>query len=161
MTTFWRFHWADCPEFNAEHAWSALWGTTRTPDGTHTYCVACDGTGQGQRDCPACNGTGWLDWDDQCTTCDGSGQVDGCESCKGEGVDDCQRGYSCFTEAESLLDYFATPARGEPADNDGKVILFEGDHQGTGFDGEDLAVPTAIVKEMTWSEFLASQNPTN
>lgn len=155
MTTFWRFHWADCPEFNTANAWSALWGATRTPDGTQTVCVTCDGTGQSaiaelHR---ACDGDG-------CNDCDG-GYTTRCITCGGEGVDDCQRGYSCFIEAASLLDYFTAPGRGEPADDDGKVILFEGDYQGNGFDGEDLAVPTTTVKEMTWSEFLASQNRTN
>lgn len=155
MTTFWRFHWADCPTFNADNAWSALWGTTRTADGTQTICVACDGTGES--DIPelhrACDGDG-------CNACDG-GYTSRCISCDGEGVNDCERGYSCFDNPESLYDYFAAPGRGEPANDDGKVIVFEGDYQGAGFDGEDLAVPTEIVKEMVWSEFIASQNQTS
>lgn len=160
MTTFWRFHWADSPEFGADNAWSALWGTTRTADGTQTLCVACDGTGNGVRDCPSCNGSGYLDWDDQCEKCQGVGQIDGCESCKGEGVDDCQRGYSCFQDPESLLDYFTTPGRGEPADEDGIVVVFEGEYNGPGFDGEDLAIPAKTVEEMTWSAFRASRTRT-
>lgn len=160
MATFYRFHWDGSPEFSAANAWSALWGTTRTADGTQTQCVPCDGTGEGSRDCPTCKGSGrqeddWEDWKD-CPACKGDGQIDGCDSCDGEGANDCQRGYSCFEVPETLIEYFVE--RGEPDDDDGKVIVFEGEYYGAGFDGEDLAVPTRVIEEMTWSEFRTRQS---
>ncbi len=155
---FYRVHWADSPTFAAENAWSALWGATRTADGTQTICVACDGTGSGSRPCPTCNGAGFdaTSYDHQdCETCEGTGDVAGCISCEGEGAQDCQRGYSCFTDPQSLKDYFISGGRSGVVGDDDKVIIFEGDYQGTGFDGEDLAVPTQIIEEMTWTEFLS------
>lgn len=151
---YYRVHWKDCPPLSPENAWSALWGTQRTPDGTQTYCVTCDGTGEGARTCPTCRGLGrdeW-DWDAICTRCGGSGVLDGCESCDGEGVWDCLYGYSCFADPQSLVDYFA--ARHGTVEDDDTVVIFEGEYYGTGFDGEDLAVPTRIIEEITWSEFL-------
>lgn len=53
---FYRYHWGDCPEFSAENAWSALWGLTRSEDGSRTECPSCDGQG-----CEDCGGEGWVD----------------------------------------------------------------------------------------------------
>ncbi|MFD5142694.1 hypothetical protein [Streptomyces sp. NPDC058401] len=46
MTVFYRLHWADCPPFTADNAWSALWGSTRSTDGSRMECFTCDGTGR-------------------------------------------------------------------------------------------------------------------
>lgn len=158
--TFYRFHWADCPTFSAENAWSAQWGAQRTPDGMQIVCVACDGTGEGTRDCPRCNGP-HNDYEDRfsCTRCDGTGDVNECLSCEGEGTIDCERGYSCETSPEALVRYFNDLARSGLADDDaGKVIIFEGDHYDTGLDGEPTAVPTRILETLTWAEFTARVN---
>mgnify|MGYP001567701502 CR=1 FL=1 len=64
--------------------------------------------------------------------------------------DDARTGYSCTWDAEDLREYFAE--HGEP-DDDEIVILFEGRHVGQGFDGEPLAIPTRVVRTMTWAEF--------
>jgi hypothetical protein len=145
---YYRFHWEDCPPLSAQNAWSALWGAQRTADGSQTVCVACDGTGRSVTGCVlhrSCDGQG-------CGRCE-DGYTTRCESCDGEGLDDCQRGYSCFAEPGSLIDYFAY--RDEPADGDGVVVVFTGEYQGTGFDGEDLVVPAVVVEELTWSAFRA------
>lgn len=126
METFYRVHWSDAPEFNADNAWSALWGTTRSEDGSQTECLTCDGTGE-------------LD-DERCT------------NCGGEGWDDCVRGYSCCWNPESLVAYFNRPGMQPNGEN---VIVFEGYQTGTGFDGEPCAVPTKIIETLTWEEFLA------
>lgn len=154
VDVFYRVHWADCPPLSQENAWSALWGTRRTPDGTQTYCVPCDGTGKGTRNCPACDGCGWdAGGFERCSRCDGTGVLDECESCDGEGVHDCQRGYSCFSDPQTLIEYFKK--RPGTVENDDPVVIFEGEYYGAGFDGEDLAVPTRVVEEMTWAEFRA------
>ena len=154
---YYRVHWKDCPPLSPENAWSALWGTRRTPGGAQTYCVACDGTGQGTRHCRDCDGTGWTTdgWntEDRCRRCDGAGVIDGCESCDGEGVHDCLRGYSCFADPQSLIGYFE--ARPGTVEDDDTVVVFEGEYCGTGVDGEDLAVPTRIIEEVPWSVFRA------
>lgn len=126
MTTFFRVHWADAPAFSAENAWSALWGSTRSEDGTQTECHSC---WEGNRDeCKVCEGTGW---------------------------EDALEGYSCFDTAEELVEYFTHPARDGLLGDDDRVIVFEGIRSGTGFDGEPLAVPTRVIEELTWNAFLA------
>lgn len=128
---FYRFHWTDCPEFSADNAWSALWGRERNETGDAVVCLRCDGTGEdlleAGAECPECDGTGW---------------------------EDCLPGYSCYLYPEDLIGYFRDPARGEPADDAGRVVVFEGRRVGTGFDGEDRAIPDRVVEEMTWSEFV-------
>lgn len=127
--TFYRFHWADCPELTAANAWSALWGADRSADGSQTRCQTCGGDGDG-----------------------GTGDDGRCDDCGGEGWHDALPGYSaCSTPAE-LAAYFAT--RGEPAD--GRVVVFTGRRAGTGFDGEPLAIPERVLRTMTWAEFTAS-----
>ncbi|SEN87220.1 hypothetical protein [Nonomuraea pusilla] len=123
--TYFRVHWADTPDFNADNAWSGLWGSKWSTDGRQTRCHDCAGTGNY--------------FGEQCKTCDG------------DGWEDALYGYSCCDSAEDLAAYFAEA--GEPGDEGGRVIVFEGRRVGTGFDGEPLAVPTSIVEEMTWSEF--------
>lgn len=39
--TFYRVHWADCPEFSAANAWSALWGADRD-DAQRGYSACWD-----------------------------------------------------------------------------------------------------------------------
>jgi hypothetical protein len=56
-----------------------------------------------------------------------------------------------------LIAYFAHPSRGEPHDDDGRVIVFIGEAAGTGFDGEPLVVPTSVVEVMSWSRFLTRE----
>lgn len=120
--TFFRVHWADAPDFSPENARSALWGSTRSEDGTKTECTSCI-----------------------------PGDREGCKVCGGTGWEDCMKGYSCCWSAEDLVEYMAE--HGAPGEHD-RVIVFEGVHTGTGFDGEPLAVPTRIIEETTWSEFL-------
>jgi hypothetical protein len=123
---YYRVHGAAAPEFSADHAWSALWGSVYSADGSQTQCGECDGAGQ-------------LPYGP-------------CESCSGEGWHDAARGYSgCYT-AEDLLAYMAQ--HGSPADTD-EVIVFEGQRMGEGFDGEPLVVPTRIVRRLTWAAFKA------
>jgi len=128
--TFYRVHWADAPAFSPENAWSALWGSVRSNDGTQTECHDCAGTGR----------EGAAEYGDPCTTCDGTGWEDALE------------GYSCCDTATDLVEYMRQ--HGVMADDD-RVIIFEGRRVGTGFDGEPLAVPARIIEETTWSEFLA------
>jgi hypothetical protein len=125
METFYRVHWSDAPEFNADNAWSALWGAERSEDGSQSKCHACDG----------------------------DGEYDGepCDDCDGDGWVDCVRGYSCCWDAESLIDYFTD--HGEP--NGEQVIVFEGRHTANGFDGEPCAVPSKVIETLTWEKFVA------
>ncbi|MFE2850539.1 hypothetical protein ACFXJO_05325 [Streptomyces lavendulae] len=127
MAVFYRLRWSDCPPFGPDNAWSALWGGTRSDDGSRTECLTCDGTGQlDGRPCP--------DRD-----CD-------------EGWIDCVAGYSCCASAEELIAYFNS--RGEPAADD-TVVVFEGRQMGTGFDGEPTAVPERIVETLAWADFVS------
>jgi hypothetical protein len=130
--TFYRVQWPNSPEFSADNAWSALWGSIRSADGSRTECSECDGTG-----------TTHYAGEEPCTSCDG------------EGWEDALYGYSCCWSAEDLIAYFAS--RGEPCDTDA-VIVFAGQQVGNGFDGEPLAVPEAITAQMTWAEFKEANN---
>lgn len=125
--TFYRFHWAGCPEFSAANAFSALWGAERNEDGSKTRCNNCNGKGR------------LFPYDPDCDTCDGTAWEDAVE------------GYSCFDDADELICYFAE--RGVLDDDDGVVIVFEGRRVGTGFDGEALAVPQTVTETMPWSVF--------
>lgn len=145
--TFFRWHQAEAPAFTAANAWSGLWGSEFSDDGSCTKCPACDGDGDGWRDCPSCHGD-----PNGCERCDDTGAINECEDCEGAGWRDCVRGYSCCWTAEELAAYMTKHA-GEPRDEWGAVIVFDGDLAGTGFDGEPTAVPTTVIKEMTWSEF--------
>ncbi|MFB4197747.1 hypothetical protein [Streptomyces carpaticus] len=127
MTTWWRVHWSDCPPLSEEHAWSALWGATRSEDGSQTECRDCDGSG------------------------DLAGEP--CTICGGEGWEDSVPGYSCAASPEALLAYFDRPGM-EPWGE--TVIAFEGRQVDTGFDGEPTAVPTRVLQTWTWEEFVAA-----
>ena len=59
---------------------------------------------------------------------------------------------ACCDTAEELVRYFTHAAR-DAAEDDDKVVVFEGTRVGDGFDGEPLAVPTRIIEEVPWSEF--------
>lgn len=73
--TFYRLH-ATEHEFSAAGAYSALWGSVWSEDGTQTECTSCY---EGDRDgCRVCDGTGWQD---------------------------AQEGYSCCDTAEELIEY--------------------------------------------------------
>lgn len=151
--TYYRFHWADAPTFNAGNAWSAPWGVTRTADGTSYECVTCDGTGEDRTDpiCHRCDGDG-------CSRCDNGIDVK-CRDCDGEGTIDCERGYSSMTSPEALVAYFNDPARsGVTASGAGMVVVFEGDWHDTGLDGEPTVVPTKVLETLTWDEFTARVN---
>jgi len=128
--TYYRFHQGDAPAFSAGNAWSALWGSEFSADGTQNRCHGCDGEG--------------TDWDRE----DGT-----CQTCDGTCWEDCLRGYSCCWDAESLIDYFAE--RGIPADDHGVVVIFTGRRVGSGFDGEPLAIPEIVTGTLTWAEFTA------
>jgi len=125
MTVFYRLHWADCPPFSADNAWSALWGGTRSKDGSQTQCGACDGAGDY--------------YGEPCTNCD-------------DGWVDCVPGYSCCDTPQELIDYFTE--RGEPTADD-TVVVFEGRQVDTGPDGEPTALPHRAIETLTWAEFTA------
>lgn len=127
--TFYRVHWTGSPTFGADNAWSALWGSARSEDGSRTECCECDGTG--------------ASYGEPCATCDG------------EGWEDCQYGYSCCWSPADLIAYFGSPSRGEPLASDA-VVVFEGQQVGTGCDGEPLAVPTGTVRWTTYGDLAAS-----
>jgi hypothetical protein len=146
MQTFYRWHRTDAPAFNADNAWSGLWGAEFSTDGSQTKCRACDGTGEDWRDCPRCHGEGG-----DCRRCDGEGVINECADCDGEGWQDCVRGFSSCHTAQDLYAYI-TGHMGAPSDDDGKVIVFTGHQADTGFDDEPCVVPDEIVKEMTWTE---------
>ncbi|MFZ3491759.1 hypothetical protein ACODT5_00710 [Streptomyces sp. 5.8] len=126
---FYRVQWADCPTFNANNAWSAPWGATRSDDGSRTECRTCDGTGRSDNEeCPDCE----------------------------DGWDDCVRGYSCCDTPAELLGYFSGPRPApEPTDT---VIVFEGRQVGAGFDGEPTAIPGRVMETLTWTAFAARHN---
>ncbi|MGW8851567.1 hypothetical protein ACWGNE_27785 [Streptomyces xiamenensis] len=126
MSVWYRVHWSDCPPLTEENAWSALWGATRSKDGSQTECRECDGSGEsfGER----------------------------CGSCDGQGWEDCVPGYSCAASVAELLEYFDRPGMQPHHET---VIAFEGRRVDTGFDGEPTAVPTRIVQEWTWEQFVA------
>ncbi|GAA0971137.1 MULTISPECIES: hypothetical protein [Actinocorallia] len=143
-----RWHREGAPAFDAEHAWSGLWGAEYSADGSRTQCRTCDGTGEGWRDCPRCHGAGG-----DCSRCEGAGVIDECEDCDGEGWQDCVRGFSaCWSAAE--LHAYITAHAGTPDDAEGRVIVFEGRVAGTGFDGEPCAVPQRVIEEIPWSELV-------
>lgn len=145
--TFHRWHRTDTPTFTPENAWSADWGSDFTDDGTSYTCPACDGTGEQAPEIHnTCDGAG-------CHHCD-NGMITDCDDCDGDGTIDCERGYSCYEDADELVAYFRERG-GEPRDDWGTVYVFEGDMAGNGTDGEPLVVPTRIVETLTWSELVA------
>lgn len=125
--TFYRLHWEDCPPLTPDNAWSALWGHTRSQDGSRTECGACDGTGEsfGRK----------------------------CEDCNGEGWHDCVPGYSACHTAEDLIDYFSQP--GMDPIGDEPVVIFEGRQVGNGFEGEPTVMPERILETLNWNTFIA------
>lgn len=157
MSVFYRIHWTDCPPLASANAWSGLWGSTRSEDGSRTQCMVCDGSGEGIRDCPKCHGGFVTDQYGEpvpCSRCNDDGVVDGCENCDGEGWLDCVRGYSCTYTPEELISYFTDPARSGTADGE-SVVVFEGWQEGTGFEGEPTAIPERIIETLTWEQFVA------
>lgn len=155
---FWRFHWADCPEFTASNAWSALWGLQRSSDGSQTRC-GCEGIPQyDSRECRNCRGRRDREVA-ECGTCGGTGQVDiDCALCGGTGWQDCVRGYSCFADPEQLVAYIDERV-GVVGDADGEVIVFDGYQVDTGFDDEPTAIPETVLQRLTWAQFLAGLRP--
>ena len=149
--TFYRWHRTDAPAFTATNAWSGLWGSEFSEDGTRTLCPTCDGSGEGWRDCPTCRGD--MDRMPGCDECEGAGVINRCEDCHGDGWRDCVRGYSCCASAAELIAYMREHA-GEPRDDWGTVLAFEGEQTGTGYDGEPTVVPSRVIAEMAWSEFV-------
>lgn len=82
---FYRFHWADSPEFSAANAWSVLWGAERNEDGSKTRCRDCGVFAYEDDDCRTCDGTGW---------------------------EDASEGYSACNTANELIAYFAQIGNG-------------------------------------------------
>ncbi len=66
-----------------------------------------------------------------------------------------QRGYSSFDNPGKLIQYFED--RGGVPD-DATVIVFDGEWMGQGDDGEDLTVPSQVIRAMTWKEFSGQYN---
>lgn len=124
--TFYRVHWADCPPLAPDNAWSALWGSTRSEDGSRTECPQCDGTGEfGRESCSNCNGEGWLD---------------------------CVPGYSATKSAADLVEYFDGP---DGLEGDEPVVIFEGRQASYGIEGEPTVIPERILETLTWADFVA------
>lgn len=145
--TFYRWHSADAPLFTAANAWSGLWGSDFSADGSRTRCPGCDGTGEGWSECPACHGNLG-----GCERCEDAGVINECEDCGGDGWRACVRGYSCCHTAADLVAYMRDHA-GEPRDDWGRVIVFQGEQTGTGIDDEPCVVPENVIAEMSWTEF--------
>lgn len=144
--TFHRWHRTGTPTFTPDNAWSADWGSEFTQDGTAFTCHTCEGAGdQAPEIHEACDGEG-------CHNCD-DGMITECGDCDGTGFVDCERGYSCYEDAAELITYIRERA-GEPRDDWGAVIVFEGEMVGNGTDGEPLVVPTRVVETLTWSELV-------
>ncbi|MFF9787130.1 hypothetical protein [Streptomyces nigrescens] len=160
MSVFYRVHPSDAPPLTADNAWSAPWGTTRSTDGSQYECIVCDGTGEGQQDCPTCGGCAYTGefHDTPCDRCDGNGIIDTCGNCD-DGWIDCIRGYSCENTPESLIRYFTEASRTGCANGE-QVILFEGYQADYGIDGEPTAVPQRIIETLSWEDFVASQEVT-
>lgn len=150
MSTFYRIHWTDLPEFAATNAWSSLTGIDRQPgDPSKSECQMCDG-GEGEwTECGRCKGMG-------CTSCGQQGGGTECSNCDGTGWADCIRGYSCFSTPEALVAYFTDRSRPTPA-ADETVVVFDGWQADTGFDDEPTAVPEHIIETVTWAEFVARE----
>ena len=66
-----------------------------------------------------------------------------------------QRGYSSFDNPGKLIQYFED--RGGVPD-DATVVVFDGEWMGQGDDGEDLTVPSQVIRTMTWKEFADQYN---
>ncbi len=152
--TYYRWHRTGIEPFGPDHAWSGLWGSDFSPDGSQTRCPQCEGTGEDWQDCTGCHGDPEVMPD--CAGCDGAGVIDRCAGCDGDGWQDCVRGYSACSSAAELKSYMS--ARGgvdtvPPDDHEGSVIAFSGYAAGIGFDGEPCVIPNKIVSIMAWSEF--------
>ncbi|WP_432091459.1 hypothetical protein [Streptomyces sp. NRRL F-5630] len=150
MGTFYRVHWTESDELTAANAWSSLTGIDRKPgDPSKSQCQMCDG-GQGEwTECRHCEALG-------CGECNGEGGSFTCTNCDGTGWEDCVRGYSCYSQPESLLAYFTNDPgrRGMVPDNE-RVVIFEGWQADTGFDNEPTAVPERVIETLTWAQFRA------
>lgn len=157
---YFRWHRSDIP-FTSKRAWSGLWGSEFNSDGSRAMCLACDGTGEGVRECPHCRVADWDKLFNDCSRCGGSRFIDGCEDCDGEGWRDCVRGFSCERNPEDLIRYFTSSVRSGVTDGDGKVIVFTGEETGIGFDGEPCVVPETVIETLTWDEFLAKYGKEN
>jgi len=147
--TFYRIHHDHngTRPLTPDNAWSAPWGADFTEDGSAFTCLECEGTGEGDpRGCRGCEAEG-------CWYCDDTGMLAECTDCDGEGIIDCDRGYSCAWDAAALLEYFEQQHI-TPIDDMGDVIVFEGDMTGNGCDGEPLAVPTRIIETITVTELV-------
>ena len=129
---FYRVHDMAVP-FDAEHAWSYLYGP-RNGEAGRDECVPCNGTGDAIPGCEA---------DD-----DGD-----CANCHGDGWLEADRGYSCFADPAEMIEY----GEGRMDVRANRVIEFEGEQVGLGCDGEPLAVPSRVVRVITWDEFTAER----
>lgn len=157
--TYYRLHAnPDAPEFSSENAYSGLWGSEYTPDGSKHHCYRCTGSGTiDNQDCPRCGGASYPNSDDAgCPRCDGDGTLYNaeCADCDGTGWYDADPGYSCCHTAQDLVAYMTD--HGTPADDD-PVVIFEGEQVGTGFDGEPLVIPTKVIRWTTYGELRRSE----
>jgi hypothetical protein len=146
---YFRIHWAGrdaegVERFAAENAWSSQMGLDWTwvdVDGErvpYIECLGCGGTGEGD------------EWG-----LDADGEPSGalpCRSCRGERRVACDRGYSCWDDAELLVEAMTYQVRPDACED---VVVFEGRQVGTGLDGEPLVVPTQTIRWMTWAELVA------
>lgn len=128
--TFYRVHDAGT-EFSTKNAWSSQAGVDRVAIDRY-LCLACEGSGTDPNEA------------------DEDGSEVPCRDCGGEGSIQCERGYSCCWSAEDLIAYFGYQLG---AGSGSTVVIFEGEQSGTGIDGEPLAVPSRVVRTLTWAEF--------
>jgi len=155
MTTYYRVQNSAAPEFSAENAWSAPWGSQFVSPRFYV-------SGNGEED------TGWsvvtlnavpasveelvvarcnveyrggsvmivIDEDDIDAVCDLLDDDDSVTFYEVEVAVEANRGYSCCESLAKLERYLAAG---------GELIEFRGEFQGRGEDGECLVVPTEIV----------------
>lgn len=129
---FYRVHWDSCPEFSPENAQSMTWAGRKNLE---SDCLNCGGEGEVYR---ADGRTR------ECSECDGTGTV----------KEEAEAGYSCCNSFEELQAYFSS--RGEPDDAQ-RVVIFDGEEVGNGYDCEPLVIPTSGTETWTtWGELKAS-----
>jgi hypothetical protein len=71
-----------------------------------------------------------------CPTCHACA-IEGCATCGEHGTIPATRGYSCFESLDAAQAYLEKAGAWRTA-----IYRFEGEHVGTGLDGEPLAIPT-------------------
>jgi hypothetical protein len=129
---YWRFQRHGLPEFSSGNAYSATWGSDFDEGDPSRYRNPEWAPGEYEK-AP--------EWQRE-------------ES--GPEYLDADPGYSSVATAEDLRRYIADHA-GVLDDTAGDAIVFTGRHVSTGFDGEPLVQPDAILGRMPWSRFVEAE----